>query len=251
VTDTQTETQEGQGEQVSLTREEFDALNQRLETLSNKIQQGDVEKAKLEERIAAVAKPAPTEEPPPTREKLQAWVDDGTITEQQMAGELRRQERVEIIGEIDQRVEQRVTSSDHSKHVKGQYDAYIEANPELSEEGSDVRTKVFSEKQELMKLGMVDSLETEVVALRNVCGSLDKVRETTRLRREVHSDTGGGGVDSGGESPTGKGWHKGLSQSQIAGFDRGLLKGGYQAEDDSFFLKCVETARKQTAERAA
>ena len=227
---------------------ELTRLQEQVAALNTRLMDSELQKARLEERAEVMAQtPTTTPPPDPTREQLTSAVSEGTITQEQMDGEIARQMRNEITKEVTASVTAQTQTTRRSEDTQEQFDAYIEAFPDVKVEGSLMRQKVFNEIAALRKMGMPNDLGTEVIAMRNVCGSEEKVEETTRLRREVHVETGAGAHD-GEPASGGEAWTKGLTKGQIASHRHQLTKGvAYNGPDDPLFLKVCETARKQNA----
>jgi len=221
--------------------ERLAALEEENRELQTRLQARALENARLEEQTKA-AKPSEAEKPkPPTREQLQSAVDSGELTQSQMDEEMARQLRESLREEINREQEQIRSQENQRKTLQDEWNAYVDLRPDIKKEGSNEQGRVLAEVAELVKRGMPHDLRTEVVAMRNVYGTLDRVEETTRQRRESHKETGGSG--SGEKRPeSGAEWEKGLTSSQVAGFRKLIDKGVY--EEDSDFFKNVVTRRR-------
>ena len=231
---------------VEISAEELEALREGQKTLETQLQAERLEKARLEERLNQPPPAEPAPKPRATEAQLQAAVDEGTISQAQMNSELARQMREDITNEVKTSLTQEFEAKEQLKTVKAQFDGYVENRPDVKVEGTEDRRRVQEEIQALMELGHAYDMRTEVAAMRTVFGSLDRVKETTRKRREVHQEAGGAGGGDAGGSGTAK-WQKGLTPSQIAGFKHELSTNLYKSEDDKMFLDVTTRRRTKNA----
>jgi hypothetical protein len=236
---------------VEISQEDLDALKARADELETRLQASEIDKARLEEQAKApVAPAAPTTPPPPTREQLQEAVDGGTISQAQMDTELARQMRVELQTDIETKLRAEFTAADQLKAITSQFDAYMKMKPDVAREGTEDRLKIQKEFQALVDLGYpANEKRTELLAMRNVFGPLDRIKETTRERLPVTQETGGaGGASAGGK---GSGWREGLTSGQVEAFEHQQKIGVYPSETDKTFLAVVTRARTSNLERKA
>ena len=81
---------------------------------------------------------------------------------------------------------------------------------------------------------------TEIVAVRNIFGPAEKIKETTV--RETHSE-GAGGTSSGGkQTQKDKGWRGDCSADEVAFYEEMIKTGNYRGEKDPNFIKDLEYA---------
>jgi hypothetical protein len=235
---------------VEIDPKELETLRSTTEELKSKLQTEMIEKARLEGQVKAPEAPPEAPAPRATREQLQTAVDNGQITQTQMDTEVARQLSEDLETRLTKKFEEKMTLRDQESAVKSQSDSYIAMRPDVKVEGTEDRRRVMEEIESLMKLGYPYDNRTEVLAMRAVFGPIERVPETTRLRRETHQESGGaGGGGEGGRSESK--WEKGLTQSQVGIYREQLAKGIYKGEDDPFFLKVVTRARTGNVERKA
>jgi len=237
---------------VEVEAAELDELKQQVASMATQLQGVQLENARLEERAKAPAGQAPAEQSPPTREQMQTWVDEGQITQAQMDGELARQDRVAMKAEMKAEVTASVDEKRQADTIQEEFNAYVEAFPAVNVDGSPEQKRVYDEIAALKKLGLAHDLRTEVLAMRRVHGDLDRVQETTRLRREVHEETQGAGAggDDAAAAAT-ETWATGLTEAQIKTFRHQLSVNAYKGEDDPMFQRVCTRARTQNKEKRA
>ena len=228
-------------------------LQTRASALETKLQAAEIDRARLEEQVkAAVAPPpAPSTPPPPTHEQLQEAVDNGQLTQAQMNQEVARQMRAELHSSISNDLRAEYAAAEQLKTVISQYDQYMALKPDVAVDGTEDRKRLQAAFKELVDLGYPSGEKrTELVAMKNVFGPLERIEETTRLRRDTHRETGGGG--GGHEGPSsGADWEKGLTAGQRDAFRHQLGTGLYPSETDKKFLAVVTRARTGNAEKKA
>jgi len=226
------------------------ALQDRLDSMQSKLSQIELDKVRLEERVKiATEKSAEPEAPVLNRDQLQSAVDAGQITESQRDEELARQLRESLRDELIQELDHKNTVSAQKKELQAEFDAYVAARPDLKVDGSEDLKRVQAEISEMKKRGLDQDLRTEVLAMKMVFGSLDRVKETTRSRRESHKETGGGSDRSTSTKTSDASWEKGLTSRQIDQF-RNQAATLYKGEDDPFFLKVTTRARTKNVDRS-
>ena len=228
---------------VEIDSAELKKLQDRAAELETKLSEAEIHKARLEERAA---KATPAAAAPPARltfEQLQEAVDNGQLSVAQMQQELRRQIEEDVEVKVSTKIRAEQTLAAQTKKVEDQFQAYLEWKPEIKKDGTPERKRLQDEYRELLELGYADDRRTEVMALRAVFGSADRVQETTRQRRETTRETGGaGGSLSQGGDDTSK-WEKGLTNGQIAAYKQQISRGIYKGEDDPQFQRIVTRAR--------
>ena len=243
-----------EGGTVEISQAELEQLKERANSLETRLQQAEIEKARLDERAKASAPPAgaaPKAAPVLTREQLQGAVDDGQITQSQMDTEILRQARETLRQELSQEFETKQVIAKQSEAVQTQFDAYVKLRPDVKVDGSDDLKRVQAEIQALVGLGHPHDMRTEVLAMRSVFGPVDRIQETTRHRTETHRDVGGPAPRDNEHTPSGTGWEKGLTQGQIQAFTGQLQRKVYSGEDDKLFTKVVTQARTDNVAKKA
>jgi len=229
---------------------EVDQLRTDMEALQTQLQSTRLENARLEERAKPPAPAGPTPEPVITRAQLQAAVDEGTITQDLMNEALEKQAEARVLANVTEQVNVQTAQHAHLQKLQNQFDSYLTLKPDVKVDGSADRLLVQKEIEVLVGMGQEYNLQTELLAMRNVFGPVDRVQETTRLRRESTQEAGGGGEDPAAPSG-GNGWRKGLTSGQVKEFERQLARTVYQSEDDKFFQKVVLRARTDNVSKGA
>lgn len=148
---------------------------------------------RLEERQKAVAE-KPKERF--TAEQLQAFVDEGKISNAQMVGYLVEQAKSEATDEAEKRITEKFSEREKTVTIQSEMDRYKELMPETMQDGSDVRKQLQDEYRYLTReLGIKPGLGAELAAARAVLGPLStlekKVKNVTSEARETHAETGG------------------------------------------------------------
>lgn len=245
-TEAGTEIEEGQ--KAAVDTSELETLKAKASALEAELQQDRIERARLEERVAAVTQTPATAEPPPlTEAQMQSLVDEGKLTEGEVKTELERRFRAELDLSTDQKVQTAIATQKQQDVVQTEFDAYVAAFPDVNKAGTADFQRVRNEINSLVKLGVPHTLQSELIAMRKEFGSLDRVEETTNLRREYHQEAGGSG---GGQADAGAGsatWQKGLTAGQISAYSDQLQKGIYKGEDDPMFQRICTRSRTQNA----
>lgn len=154
--------------------------------------------ARLEEtRTKPPEQPAPKEY---TRAELQKLVDTGSMAESRMQEVLDEQRERRIIRQVDERFQRSQSLQQRVSSIEQELVAYQRARPDAWQEGSESRKRVQDEFDYLVRINgkppdAVAQKTYEVMALRAAFGSPQQ--ETTRDRRETHSETGGDSGDAG------------------------------------------------------
>lgn len=180
---------------------------------------------------------APPPVPPPTREQLQEAVDNNQITQHQMDTETERQRDAAIEQKINDRVQQVTQTTQRSTDLNDRMDRYLAKIPGIREEGSEDFHKASREYQRLLKdHSLPNDLSTEILALENCFGSLDRIPETTHLDRDTQRQTGGGDQSRGGDQE-GSGAPKKLTPKLRYHYDKMIEKGRYTGWDDKTLIE--------------
>lgn len=150
---------------------------------------------KVEQRLDEIQRGGGSDAPKTyTRAELQAAVDAGHISDEQMQAQLDTQRDRELEERVTKRVTTQVRTEDRTRALNEQLAAYKAAHPDIATPGTDDRNRLQTEYTYLVsELGMEPGLPTEIAACRNVFGDARPARERTRAVRETHVETGGGG----------------------------------------------------------
>ena len=241
-----------EGPKAAVDTSELEALKAKAEALEAELQQDRIERARLEERVNAATKDPGTPEPPPLTEiQMQALVDEGKLTEGEVKTEMERRFRAELDLSTDKKVQTAIATQKQQDVVQTEFDAYIAAFPDVNKPGTADFQRVRNEINSLVKLGVPHTLQSELIAMRKEFGSLDRVEETTNLRREYHQEAGGSGGGQNAADASTATWQKGLTPGQIGAYTDQLQKGIYKGEDDPMFQRVCTRARTQNTEKAA
>ena len=243
---------EEQETETKETPNEIDQLKSELESLKTQIQTAELQNARLEERVNAT--PAAPEVKAPevlTRQQLQEAVDSGQINQAQMDEELARQMRDSLKQELSVESDEKISAAEQKRKLQTKFDAYVRLKPDVTKAGSDDLRRVQEEIKELGTLGYPHDLRTEVLAMKNVFGPLDRVEETTRKTRETHQETGGSGEGMTKKGAGKEKWEEGLRPSQVEANRDQVRKGNYAGEDDPKFLAAMTRLRTKNANRSA
>lgn len=166
------------------------------------------------------APPATVQETPSeiyyTETQIHQMYSDGKLTADQAEKELSRNEtRKER--ELEDKVVKRVTEVTKGQEMltdmRGELDAYIKAIPSLNDKTSDEYDEVKSEYQKLIGMGSPDNTVTELLAIKSIFGSLDRVKgksnqnidQYDRDNRDTSMETSGGSRPSDRNSGSGGG----------------------------------------------
>lgn len=227
---------------ITLDKGDDDSSEDGLAALKSQLEELRVQNARLAGRLdeqgrrpAAESKSKPREF---TRAELQAQVDNGTISEDQRDEVLDRQRAERLKAEI----RDEVRAEERDRRLRSEIQRYYDQHPQLTQDGSEMRTRAGQEYRRLVDLGFPDSLVTELAALQNSMGSANPPREKTRAARERHEEQAETGSGSPGTSRANS-WEKGLSRRLIDHFRGDLGKGLYSGTDDPAFQKAVRIAR--------
>ncbi len=182
---------------------------QRADELRTELQREREERIRLEER--AKATPAATQQPEPTltRAQLQSYVDNGTLTQEQMDEQITHPRDKNLKGEIGSMIDAKLSTFQQKSTLDTKLAAYRTRLPDIDTAGSDNRAKVQRCYTDLLSDGHPEDLRTQLLACRMAFGEPEKIEETTDNHRETNLDTGGGG-DVGGVSQADGGPLEGL-----------------------------------------
>lgn len=202
--------------------------------------------AKFSELREQVAQPKQAETREYSRDQLQAAVDNGTISQEQMDDVLERQREART----ERRITQRVEAQARESRLLGEIDRYKSLRPEVADKTSDLGSRVSAEVRALEdRLGVAQdragALALEAAALRAVLGPAEQL-QAPRVQGHSHEevDTGGGGDDE----PSGEardGYPKGLSEREKAHYQKMVSSGVYTLEQVK-----KEVARKRERQKA-
>lgn len=253
------ETQEQTPEQLELQGGEPDPNEPEPEddaknALERELQQTREALAELRGRVDAQAAQTQasqqqTQEAKPTytRAQLQAAVDEGKIDEATRDDILYQQAQEQILAKVEERFaerEEREKASAAASKVLSELTEYKENIPDIMREGSDIRSRVFEEIQNLQRLFGEPKNEEELnkmqlQAARTILGPVSKIREKTREKRQTAQETGG----SGDGQPPAKGpanAPKNMNDRLKSYYEGQIQKGVYKGWDDPTLKKEME-----------
>jgi len=150
----------------------------RLSDIQEQLQQEREARIRLEEK--------PSAEPEYSREELLSMVEDEKITQLQADKLWEKQ----IEDSVTKKVLGTVSKIDSQKQINQDLREYKRLKPGISKNGSEDREKVAEEYAYLISIGQPDSVSTELTAVRNVFGPVEKLKK--KLELETHQETGGG-----------------------------------------------------------
>lgn len=191
-----------------------EAYGSRVEDLQEQLQQ-EREARKLDQV-------KPSAEPEYTREELLQMVDDEIKTQAQADALWEKQ----ITDNVTRKVLGTVSHVDSQRQINRDLKEYKRLKPGISKNGSEDREKVAEEYAYLISIGQPDGVSTELTAVRNVFGPVEKLKKKIEL--ETHQETGGG-------SPPAKVEHKvlkGLDQRQKDFYTKRIEIGVYKNWDE-------------------
>jgi len=178
-----TQGQSDESKKVEITEAELKALQEKASALETRLQAAEIERVRLEERAKAQEPKKPEGPVRLTHAQLQEAVDEGKITESDMQAELARQMREDLKTEIKADITAKLEAKEAARKIQDQFDGYLRLRPGVKTEGHEDRIAVQKEFQDLVALGYSpQEKRTEVLAMRNVFGPLDRIQETTRER---------------------------------------------------------------------
>ena len=168
--------------------------------------------------------PAPVEKTY-TRSELRAMVNAGSISEDQMDSVLETQAEKRVAAKAEALVEDRITETRSTSKIEAEIERYVEAHPDVNEEGSDTRERVAAQFKKLVARGLPASLSTELTDMEMALGAIDAPKGRKKTP-ESHAEVGSGGR---APAPDDDGMFKGVPPKQKAYYqkqiDRGFYKG--------------------------
>ena len=172
-----------------------------------------------------------------TRVELQGFVESGRINQNDANALWDQQLEAKVFRNVETKLDARLTSDSRAVAVKSQVDRYKELVPDMLLPDSETRQKVETEFKALVALGQPNhteqgGLNTELLALRNVFGPAEALRQS-RTELQTHQESGArGAVDDEDGDLTKDGWPKGMSARQRAYNDILLRKGVIKSKDE-------------------
>jgi len=162
-----------------------------------------------------------------SREDLAGLVEREDITQLQADTLWDKQLRSEFEAELDKRFDSFSTETNSTNIIQNDMSAYMQQLPDLKVRGTKDRTKVEKEFGYLRSLGEPDNSRTELLAVRNVFGPIETLKDSLEtLKKETHKDAGGAGGNSGtGEGGT---FADTLTAREKAYYETGLANGLYK-----------------------
>jgi hypothetical protein len=191
--------------------------DERISDLEARLQQEREERIRLES-----ATPSKKETPVYSRDELLEFVEQEKMTQAQAD----RYWEDQIIQRTKKEVLGSVTQIDSQKQINNDLREYKKLKPGISRPGHEDREKVSEEYSYLLSIGQPDSVSTELTAVRNVFGPVEKLKK--KIEVETHQETGGG-------EPPPKEEHKvlkGMSQRQKDYYSKRVEQGIYKSWDE-------------------
>lgn len=155
--------------------------DEKIEALQEQLQQERDARIRLE-----VTPPKKEETQEHSRAELLQMVEEEQITQLQ-ADKLWEEQ---ITANVTQKVLGAVANNDSVKQVNHDLSEYRRLKPGIAKVGSDERVQVENEYQYLISIGQPNSVSTELTAVRNVFGPVEKLKKKIDL--ETHQEIGGG-----------------------------------------------------------
>ncbi len=187
----------------------------RLDDINGQLQQERESRIRLESA-------KPSADPEYSREELLKMVEDETKTQAQADALWEKQ----ITDNVTKKVLGTVSHIDSQRQINRDLKEYKRLKPGITKNGSEDRDKVTEEYTYLISIGQPDNVSTELTAVRNVFGPVDKLNKKIEL--ETHQETGTG-------SPPAKAEHavlKGLDQRQKDFYSKRIEIGVYKNWDE-------------------
>jgi hypothetical protein len=173
-----------------------------------------------------------------TRAELRALVNDGKITEDQMDATLEAQAEKRVTAKTEALVEERVTETRSTAKIEAEIDRYVEAFPDVNEDGSDTREKVSAQFSKLVARGFPKTLSTELTAMEMALGALGGTPKGRKKAPETHTETGNGG--GGAEHVDDAGWAKGLTPREKTHYEKLVARSVYSGYSDKLLVREVK-----------
>lgn len=160
------------------------------ETYKSQMQQEREERIRLEERLKVKEEAKKASEPKYTWAQLQPLIDEGKMTLAQAADYREKIVREDAIQEAETRLQAKLSSTTHQTTVTSELARYRAAVPEVDQAGTPERVRVEKEYAYLTRtLGFPQTLETELVAKRNVLGDPDTVERAAQAKRSSQKES--------------------------------------------------------------
>ena len=172
-----------------------------------------------------------------TRVELQGFVEAGRINQNDANSLWDQQLESRVLRNVETKLDKRLDKDSRAVAVQGQVDRYKTLVPDMLLPDSETRQKVEKEFEALVELGQPGhkeqgGLNTELLALRNVFGPAEALRQS-RTELQTHQESGArGAVDDEDGDLTKDGWPKGMSARQRAYNDILLRKGVIKSKDE-------------------
>jgi hypothetical protein len=194
-------------------------------------------RVRLEEQVNKA--PKESEKPTVTRAQLRKKVEEGTITQEQADEFMDAQMRESLKKDMKVQLEEHQQVTARSEMVRNEVEKYIQIDPELDTNGSDSKKQFNTRFNELVDLGYGATPETELLALREIYGPSNRLKEKTRDVRDTHGETHTpnreGSKQSNSEVP--KGITDKLRSHYEKCFEIGMYPGGWENADVKEELK--------------
>lgn len=170
----------------------------------------------------------PTETKTYTRGDLAQLVENETLTQVQADTVWDNQLETKFEKRLDQRLNESINASDINTKVNNDLNQYRAVIPDL-DRPSENRTKVEDAYRYLLSIGQPNDVSTELAAVSNVFGPLEKLKQSkATLEMQTHQETGGGKSEPG----KGKSFEDTLTARQKAHYEKGIDMGLYKNWDE-------------------
>lgn len=199
-----------------------------LKSATDKYHALEVKLAELQGKAAASEKQADTPKRY-TKAELNAAVQAGQITADVADEVWAKQIREDAKAEATRDVLGTVRAERRQERINSDLAEYKRLDPSVMEEGSETRQKIRESFEYLTgTLGYPATLETELAAIREVLGPLERLKTARSARRETeaHEETGGAGEGQQRKSAK-TGWDA-LDARQKAHYDKLIGQGVYK-----------------------
>lgn len=209
--------------------------------------------AKLDElqRSFVPAKKTEPEQKKPraTLAQLKAAVEAGTISDVQMAEEIRRQDREDIQADLEQKMAARLETSSVESRREAQAQKLVAEYPDFNDRSSDLFKAAAAAWQELINDGAADDSLTRLTAMKMAAKAQPKVelRETTAQRQrsvEAAGSSSGRTSTKKTESSAG-GWPSWLEPHRREYYEEAISKGRYTGRKDPMLEKELAILEKR------
>ena len=199
-------------------REQFDQLVETVNRLATAVSQ----------------KPEPKKEEPAqqekvlTRSELRAAVEKQQLTQEEADTLWDKQLLAQATKAAREVASQEVTVKQKDQRIEADLRQYKQFVPNAWKEGTEERAKVADEFKALVDLGLPNSRETELAAMRTVFGPVDKLASKPRSKPSVEHDEQAGGGGEGSDRTPQKDAVKGLDARTRAYYQKGIESGRYK-----------------------